>query len=196
MLKHLYLRKRIIRRSIVCAATHLAEPSSKVGHKDCQRVTYASIHPLEEKGRARMLRFPGVLRHTQEDLKSAGRGLGEMMSPLAVLVATRSSAAAAMAECSSTSRPTTWARSWTSRHTSTPGCTTSTAQGATHSDEIGIHVDTGRPEDMGRFRVPSLRGVTASGPWTHGLRACLRPSRRWSGWALDLSSRPPAASAF
>jgi cytochrome c peroxidase len=34
-------------------------------------------------------------------------------------------------------------------------------------DETGLHAETGRPEDMGRFRVPSLRGVTASGPWTH-----------------------------
>ena len=34
-------------------------------------------------------------------------------------------------------------------------------------EEVGLLAATGAPEDMGRFRVPSLRGVTTSGPWTH-----------------------------
>lgn len=34
-------------------------------------------------------------------------------------------------------------------------------------DETGLHALTGAPSDMGRFRIPSLRGVTTSGPWTH-----------------------------
>ncbi len=33
--------------------------------------------------------------------------------------------------------------------------------------EQGLYALTGEPEDMGRFRTPSLRGVAQSGPWTH-----------------------------
>mgnify|MGYP006064179729 CR=1 FL=1 len=33
--------------------------------------------------------------------------------------------------------------------------------------EQGLYALTGIPEDMGRFRTPSLRGVAVSGPWTH-----------------------------
>lgn len=40
-------------------------------------------------------------------------------------------------------------------------------EGGYPPDETGLYSVTGRPEDMGRFRIPSLRGVTASGPWTH-----------------------------
>jgi cytochrome c peroxidase len=34
-------------------------------------------------------------------------------------------------------------------------------------DETGLHARTGDPSDMGRFRVPSLRGVAETGPWAH-----------------------------
>ena len=34
-------------------------------------------------------------------------------------------------------------------------------------DETGLHAWTGDPGDMGRFRVPSLRGVAETGPWGH-----------------------------
>ena len=33
--------------------------------------------------------------------------------------------------------------------------------------ETGLHARTGDPADMGRFRVPSLRGVADTGPWGH-----------------------------
>lgn len=33
--------------------------------------------------------------------------------------------------------------------------------------EQGLYALTGEPADMGRFRTPSLRGVSTSGPWTH-----------------------------
>ncbi len=34
-------------------------------------------------------------------------------------------------------------------------------------DETGLYARTGDPADMGRFRVPSLRGVAETGPWGH-----------------------------
>ncbi|MFT4976530.1 MAG: cytochrome c peroxidase [Myxococcota bacterium] len=34
-------------------------------------------------------------------------------------------------------------------------------------EETGLHALTGEAADMGRFRTPSLRGVTETGPWTH-----------------------------
>ena len=34
-------------------------------------------------------------------------------------------------------------------------------------EETGLHAFTGVASDMGRFRVPSLRGVAESGPWGH-----------------------------
>ncbi len=34
-------------------------------------------------------------------------------------------------------------------------------------EETGLHAQTGDPADMGRFRVPSLRGVAETGPWGH-----------------------------
>lgn len=34
-------------------------------------------------------------------------------------------------------------------------------------EETGLHALTGDPADMGRFRVPSLRGVAETGPWGH-----------------------------
>ncbi|HCH64221.1 MAG TPA: di-heme enzyme [Deltaproteobacteria bacterium] len=34
-------------------------------------------------------------------------------------------------------------------------------------NETGLHALTGDQEDMGRFRVPSLRGVAETGPWGH-----------------------------
>ena len=40
-------------------------------------------------------------------------------------------------------------------------------EGSLPPDETGLHARTGRPEDMGRFRVPSLRGVAETGPWGH-----------------------------
>ena len=33
--------------------------------------------------------------------------------------------------------------------------------------ETGLYASTGVPSDMGRFRVPSLRGVAETGPWGH-----------------------------
>lgn len=33
--------------------------------------------------------------------------------------------------------------------------------------ETGLHALTNDPADMGRFRVPSLRGVAETGPWAH-----------------------------
>lgn len=39
--------------------------------------------------------------------------------------------------------------------------------GALPPQEIGLAAVTGDPNDMGRFRVPSLRGVAESGPWGH-----------------------------
>ncbi len=40
-------------------------------------------------------------------------------------------------------------------------------QGGYPPEETGLFALTGQPEDMGRFRVPSLRGVARSGPWGH-----------------------------
>jgi cytochrome c peroxidase len=40
-------------------------------------------------------------------------------------------------------------------------------QGAYPQSAEGLITQTGLPEDMGVFRVPSLRGVTTSGPWLH-----------------------------
>lgn len=34
-------------------------------------------------------------------------------------------------------------------------------------EETGLYAITGDPENMGQFRIPSLRGVTETGPWTH-----------------------------
>lgn len=33
--------------------------------------------------------------------------------------------------------------------------------------ETGLHAETERPEDIGKFRIPGLRGVALSGPWSH-----------------------------
>ncbi|MEC8423222.1 MAG: cytochrome c peroxidase [Myxococcota bacterium] len=40
-------------------------------------------------------------------------------------------------------------------------------QGGLPPQETGLHAVTGDPADMGRFRVPSLRGVAETGPWGH-----------------------------
>jgi cytochrome c peroxidase len=40
-------------------------------------------------------------------------------------------------------------------------------QGGLPEEETGLHASTGDPADMGRFRVPSLRGVAETGPWGH-----------------------------
>jgi len=40
-------------------------------------------------------------------------------------------------------------------------------KGTYPSDNVGLIEHTGRPEDMGRFRTPSLRNVAASAPYMH-----------------------------
>lgn len=40
-------------------------------------------------------------------------------------------------------------------------------KGAYPADNIGIMEITGRPEDMGRFRAPSLRNIAVTGPYMH-----------------------------
>lgn len=40
-------------------------------------------------------------------------------------------------------------------------------EGGLPAEETGLHAFTGEPADMGRFRVPSLRGVAETGPWGH-----------------------------
>ncbi len=40
-------------------------------------------------------------------------------------------------------------------------------EGGLPPSETGLYARTGDPADMGRFRVPSLRGVAETGPWGH-----------------------------
>ncbi len=40
-------------------------------------------------------------------------------------------------------------------------------RGGLPPEETGLYALTGDPADMGRFRVPSLRGVAETGPWGH-----------------------------
>lgn len=40
-------------------------------------------------------------------------------------------------------------------------------EGGLPPEETGLHARTGIAADMGRFRVPSLRGVAETGPWGH-----------------------------